>query len=96
MANTLTSLIPTIITALDKVSREQVGFINAVNRNSGAEQVALDQTLTIPITPAASAADNTPAVNAPDTGDQTIANTTMSISRSKHVPIRWNGEETKG
>ncbi|MFA9200509.1 MAG: hypothetical protein ACEQR8_04865, partial [Cypionkella sp.] len=35
-------------------------------------------------------------VTAPDTGDQTIDNVSVTISKSKHVPIRYNGEETKG
>ena len=96
MANTLTSLIPTVIKSLDKISREQIGFIHAVNRDSSAEMVALDQSITIPVAPVASTADNTPGVTAPDTGDQTIGNTTMTMSRSKHVAIRWNGEEVKG
>lgn len=97
MANTIAAgLIPTVVRALDKVSRERVGLINAVNRDSSAEMVALDKTIDIPITPAVSAADNTPAVNAPDTGDVTIGTTTMSMTRSKHVAIRWNGEETMG
>lgn len=96
MANTLTSLIPTIIKSLDTVSREQIGFIGSVNRNSSAEMVGLNQTITIPVAPAVTAADNTPAVSAPDTGDNTIGNVTMGITRSKHVAIRWNGEEVKG
>jgi len=96
MANTLTGLIPTIYEALDVVSREMIGFIPAVSRNTSAERAALDQTISIPIAPATTLADNTAAVTAPNTGDQTVANTTMTISRSKHAPIRWNGEEQRG
>jgi hypothetical protein len=96
VANTLTSLIPTIYEALDVVSREMVGYIPAVSRNSSAERAALNQSILVPITPAATLADNTPGVTAPDTGDQTIGNVSMTISRSKHAPIRWNGEEQKG
>ena len=92
MANTLTSLTPTIYEALDIVSREMIGFIPAVTRNTTAERAALNQTIMIPITTAQTAADNTPAVTAPNTGDQTVNNVTMTISKSKHVPIRWNGE----
>lgn len=96
MSNTLTSLIPTIYEALDVVSREQIGFIPAVSRNSSAERAALNQTIMIPVAPATSLADNTPAVTAPNTGDQTIGNVSMTISNSKHAPIRWNGEEQRG
>jgi hypothetical protein len=96
VANTLTSLTPTIYEALDVVSVEQTGYISAVTRNTSAERAAKDQTILVPITPSATLADNTPAVSAPDTGDQTITNVSMTISKSKHVPIRWNGEEQKG
>lgn len=97
MANTLTSLIPTIYAALDVVSRELVGFIPAVSRDSSdVERAALNQSVLVPIVPAASTGENTPAVTPPDTGDQTIGNTEITISKSKHVPIRWNGEQTKG
>lgn len=96
MANTLTSLTPTLYEALDQVSREMVGYIPAVTRNSSAERAALNQTILVPIVPAVTAADNTPAVTAPNTGDQTIGNVSMTISASKHVPIRWNGEEQRG
>jgi len=96
MANTLTSLTPTIYEALDVVSRELVGFIPAVSRNSDAERAALNQTIMVPIAPAIGLGDNTPAVTAPNTGDETIGNVSMTISRSKHAPIRWNGEEQRG
>ena len=96
MANTLTSLTPTLYEALDIVSREMVGFIPAVSRNSSAERAAKDQTILVPITTAQTAADNTPATTAPNTGDQTVNNVAMTINKSKHVPIRWNGEEQRG
>jgi hypothetical protein len=96
MANTLTSLTPTIYEALDVVSREMVGFIPAVSRNSSAERAALNQSILVPVTPPATLADNTPSVSAPNTGDQTIGNVSMTISKSKHAPIRWNGEEQRG
>lgn len=96
MANTLTSLIPTIYEALDVVSREMTGFIPAVTRNSSAERAALNQSILVPITPATTLADNTAAVSAPNTGDQTIGNVSMTIAKSKHAPIRWNGEEQRG
>jgi hypothetical protein len=95
VANTLTSLVPTLYEALDVVSREMVGFIPAVTRNSSAERAALNQSILVPIAPASTAADNTAAVTAPDTGDQTVTNVSMTINKSKHVPIRWNGEEQR-
>src|ERR1700704_6027972 len=96
MANTLTSLIPTIYNSLDVVSREMVGFIPAVSRDVSDERAALNQTILVPVTGAQTAADNTAAVTPPNTGDQTISNVSMTISKSKHVPIRWNGEEKLG
>lgn len=96
MANTLTSLIPTIYEALDVVSREMIGFIPAVARNSSAERAALNETILVPVTQAQAAQDVTPAVIPPDTGDQTIGNVSMQITKSKMVPIRWNGEQQKG
>lgn len=97
MANTLTNLIPTIYEALNIVSRERVGFISAVSKNSSAERAAVDQSIRVPIAPAVtSEAANTPAVTAPDTGDNTIDSVEMTISKSYHIPVRWNGEETRG
>ncbi len=95
-ANTLTGLIPTLYEALDVVSREMVGMIPAVSRNSSAARAALGESILIPITPPSTMADNTPAVTAPNTGDQNLGNVAMTISKSKHVPIRWNGEEQRG
>jgi hypothetical protein len=96
MANTLTDLIPDLYEALDVVSRELTGFIPAVSMDNSVERAAINETVRIPITQAQTSAANTPAVTPPDTGDQTIENETIKITTSKHVPIRWNGEQTLG
>lgn len=96
MANTLTNLIPTIYEATDIVSRELVGFIPAVQRDSNLARVAKGSTITVPIAPASAAGDVAPGVTAPNDGDQTIGNYAMTISKSRYVPIRWNGEEVLG
>ncbi|MDE2302444.1 MAG: hypothetical protein KGK11_07765 [Sphingomonadales bacterium] len=96
MANTLTGLIPTLYEALDTVSREMVGFIPAVSRDSSAARAALNETILVPVTTGQAAYDTVPGITAPNTGDQTVNSVAMTITRSKHVPIRWNGEEQRG
>lgn len=96
MSNTITNLLPDIYAALDVISRETTGFIPSVSRNSTIAQASIGDTVRVPVAPEATTADTTPGVNAPDTGDQTIDNVPVQILKSKHVPVRWNGEETKG
>ena len=96
MANTLTNLMPDLYESLDVISRELVGFIPAVARNSSAERAAVGQQIRSFVTPASTAADITPGQQAPDTGDQTIGNKILTISKARGVPVRWNGEEQKG
>lgn len=94
-ANTLTGLIPDVYEALDVVSRELIGFIPAVSRDSSAARAAKDQTVRYHRAPSATAEDITPGTTPPDTGDQTIGNDTLTISKSRAVPFRWHGEEEK-
>jgi hypothetical protein len=96
MSNTLTNLIPDLFEAMDVVSREQVGFIPAVTLAASAERAGVGETIRSHIAPAATAEDITPGTTPPDTGDQTIGNGTMTISKSRCVPFRWTGEEQKG
>jgi hypothetical protein len=93
MPNTLTSLLPELYTNLDVVSRELVGMVPAVTVDATTNRAALNQTVRNFIAPASSSVNITPGVSAPDSGDQTIGNSTLTISKSKMVPIRWTGEE---
>lgn len=96
MANTLTGLIPDIYEALDQVSRELTGYIPAVSRDSGIERAAVGQNVRVPVTTEVTAQDTIPSANAPDTGDTNVDHVDAQITKSRHVPVRWNGEETKG
>lgn len=94
--NTLTGLIPTLYTAMDTVSREQVGFIPAVSRDAKADAAAKGQTVSSPVAPTSSSVDITPGATAPDTGEQVIDKVDVTITKSKMVPLKWNGEEQLG
>ena len=96
MANTLTGLIPDIYEALDQVSRELTGYIPAVSRDSGIERAAVGQNVRVPVTTEVTAQDTIPSANAPNTGDTNVDHVDAQITKSRHVPVRWNGEETKG
>lgn len=96
MANTLTSLAPDLYAALDTVSRELVGLIPSVSRDSGIERAAVGETVRSFVTPASTSANISPGQLPPNTGDQTIGNKIITISKAKAVPIRWNGEEQRG
>lgn len=95
-ANTLTNLIPDLYAALDKVSRELVGFIPAVARNSNAERAAVDEDVRVPVTGAANVADITPAMTVPDPTGQTVTNVAITISKSRAAEFGFVGEEQLG
>lgn len=95
-SNTLTGLIPTLYESLDVVSRELVGMIPAVTVDAQVARAAKGQTVLSYATPAVTASDVTPGVTAPNDGDQVIGNIPITITKSRYVPIRWNGEEQRG
>lgn len=92
--NTLTNLIPTLYLALDTVSRELVGMIPAVTRDSQLARAAIGQTVRSPVAPAATAGNVAAAPVPPDDGEQAIGNISLGITKSRYVPIRWQGEES--
>jgi hypothetical protein len=96
MANTITDLIPDLYTALDTVSRELTGMIPSVTGDMTFERAAVGQTVRSPVAPAAAAGDIAPGVTPPDDGDQPIGNESMTITKARRIPIRWNGEQSLG
>lgn len=96
MANTLSDLYPDLYEAFEVTSRERVGYLSAVTMSTSVARAAVGETVRAPVTRAHAAADTTPGVTPPDTGDTTVDNVPIQITKSRHVPIRFNGEETKG
>lgn len=94
MANVLTDLIPDAIIAADVVSRELVGFIPSVGRDSSYDQAAIGQTIRSMLAPSAVLSNIVPAVTPPNDGDQTIGNVALTITESKSSAIRWNGSQS--
>lgn len=95
-ALTLTGLIPTIYEAMDVVSRELVGFIPAVSRDSSAARAAVGQIVRSPVVGAMAAEDVQVGATAADTPAQTIGNVDMTISKARSVAFGVTGEETLG
>ena len=93
MANTLTNLIPSVYAALDVVSRELTAFIPGVNRDFKADQVAQNQTLYVPVAPANTTGNITPAMTVTAASDQTIGTKSVTISNFKVASFGYTGEE---
>jgi hypothetical protein len=97
MPNSYSNLVSDVYAALDVVSRELVGFIPSVTRDSSAERCALNATAVrsgeVPVN---SAVGNvTPAMALPDAAYQTIGNTALTITKSRFAPFSWTGEDQK-
>lgn len=94
-ANTLTSIIPTIYTAMDVVSRELQGFIPSAMRAPGVERAAVGQSVPYPIAPVQVASDVVPSMSVPEPPDNTITTGNMAITKARKVPWGFTGEEQK-
>lgn len=92
-SNTLTGIIPVIYQALNVVSREMIGFIPAVTRDSTADRAALNQVVRSPIGEAGELEDITPGADPANTGGTTVGYKDVTITKSKAAPILWSGEE---
>lgn len=94
--STLTNLIPDLYAALDVVSRELVGFIPAVSRDSTAERAAVDEDVRIPVTTSESASDISASNTPPDDGGNTVNNRKLTITEARDVAVSFTGEEERG
>lgn len=95
-SNNLTGIIPTLYEAMNVVSREMVGFIPAVRRDSNADRAAVGQTVRSPIGVAGELEDVTPGQTPANSGGTTVTYTDIQITKSKAAPILWSGEEQRG
>jgi hypothetical protein len=94
--NTLTGLIPVIYQSVAQVSRELVGFIPSVTRNSSAARAALNEVITVPVSRAAASVPVAPSMTIPDPAAFTEDTVNIAITKSQCVAFALNGEETQG
>lgn len=93
--NTLTNLIGALYKSLDVISRELVGVIPCVTLDADVSRAAVGQLVYSFNSPQATATDITPGVTPPDDGEQVFGNTSLTITKSRRVPFRWNGEQER-
>lgn len=96
MPNVLTNLIPDLYQSLDVVSRELVGAIPSVSRNSSAERAAVGESVLVPISVQGSASDVSPAMAVPEPSDFNTETTPIVITKSRAVSFGLTGEEYRG
>ena len=96
MANVLTPFIPDLCQALDEVSRELVGFVPSVARNSSAARAAVGENVIVPVSTALQSKDCSPAMQVPEPDEFTLDNVAIAINKSKNVSFGLNGEEYQG
>ncbi len=96
MANSLTGLYQTIYAAMNVVSRELIGMIPAVSKDSQAEQVTLNQSIRSPIVPAPAVTDIAPS-NVSSTGeDMNVTHVNVEITKQRKTSFHLTAEEEKG
>lgn len=94
-ANTLTPFVPDLFATLDVVSRELVGMIPSVARDSRDERAAVGQSIYVPISRAQSAFNVTPAMTIPEPADFTLDNAEVKITKTRGVAFGMVGEEER-
>ena len=96
MANTLTGLYQTIYAAMNVVSRELIGMIPAVSKDSQAEQVTLNQPIRSPVVPAPTVKDISPS-NISSTGENmAVTFVDVEITKQRKVDFHMTAEEERG
>lgn len=94
--NVFTGLIPDLYAGLDIVSRELVGFVPSVDRDTSAERAAVGESVKFHQAPIPTAVDITPAMVIPEPAAQTVGYDSIVINKSRAVPFGILGEDAKG
>src|SRR6266404_61462 len=95
MANTLTSLAPTLFSAAKQVAQEPFGVIPAINTTFDDKGVAKGDIVTVDVAPARSAVDFAPGA-VTTTGDDSVAGSVaVQITAAKKVSWHLTGEQVR-
>lgn len=95
MGNTLTALAPVLYSSAQEVSQEAVGFLDAINLNFDNKGAAVGDTIKLPLAPAASSTDYTPAMTTTAGTDKIAAAIEVTISKSVQTSWHLTGEQIR-
>lgn len=95
MANTFTTLAPTLFSAAKEVAAEPFGLIDAINTNFDDKGVAKGDVVSVPIAPTRAASDFTPAATTSSGADATASKVDVIISKSRKVSWHLTGEQIR-
>ena len=95
MANTLTSLAPTLFSAAREVQNEPFGVVGAINTSFDDKGVAKGDTVTVDVAPTRTASDFTPANVASAGTDATASTVAVQITKSRKVDWNLTGEQQR-
>jgi hypothetical protein len=93
MANNLDGLIPTLYAALNVVSREIVGMVQAVSRDATASSAAKGQVITVPVTRKRGTVDIIEGTPPTGSGNDFTSVNVMITDAIIADPVIWTGEE---
>jgi hypothetical protein len=95
MSNTLTDLAPILYSAAQEVSQEAVGVLDAINLNFDDKGAAVGDTIKLPLAPAASATDYTPAMTTAAGTDKIAQAIEVTINKSVQTSWHLTGEQIR-
>ncbi|MBB4063676.1 P22 coat - protein 5 family protein [Gellertiella hungarica] len=95
MANTLTSLAPTLFSAAKEVANEPFGVVGAINTTFDDKGVAKGDKVSVDVAPVRAASDFTPANVSSTGGDSTGSKIDVTISKSRKVDWHLTGEQQR-
>lgn len=96
MANSLSVLIPSLIASLTQVSREGIGFIEAVDQDFSDMGAQVGQAITMPAVDGVTVSDIVPAVTGPTPTDSAPTSESHAIRKSRSAKFGLTGEDLAG
>jgi len=93
--NTLTALAPTLYGVAQTVAQEPVGILSSINMDFDNKGVAVGDSITVPIAPAATVSTYTPAMTTSAGTDKVASSTSVTISANENVSWHLTGEQMR-
>lgn len=95
MSNTLTALAPTLFSAAKEVAQEPVGALSSINMNFDSKGVAIGDSVTVPVAPAATLGTYSPAMTTTAGTDAIAESIAVSITANRNATWNLTGEQQR-